>query len=143
MGQLVAAHAKNTAHLDVKVPKDIVYTHRIFDKKIGFTHGDGSKAASFAGIPFYGLRQRTNANQAMRSRLGLDRLDMLIMGHFHQLLTWQEGDCHIVINGSIKGGDEYGIVSRSSAPEPVQSLMTFHRERGWISLERIPLDSVN
>jgi predicted phosphodiesterase len=142
MGQITAAHAKRVTNFEVKVPKDIIYTHRIFDFKIGMTHGDGSKAASFAGIPFYGLKQRANANQAMRSRLGLDRNDMLMMGHFHQLMMWQEGDCHIMINGSIKGGDEYGIVSRNSAPEAVQALLTFHKERGWINTAKIPLDHV-
>lgn len=140
MGQFVAALAQGK--YDVAIPKDIVYTHEVFDMKIGMTHGDGSKAASFAGIPFYGLKNRANANQAMRSVLGLDRLDMLVMGHFHQLLTWTEGDCHIFINGAIKGGDEYSIVTRSSATEPVQALLTFHEKHGWISTERIPLGDI-
>lgn len=142
MGQITLALAKDTPNFMVKIPKDIVYTHRIFDWKIGFTHGDGSKAASFAGIPFYGLRQRSNANQAMRSRLGLDRLHMLCMGHFHQELYWNEGDCVVYVNASIKGGDEFGIVSRSSAPEPTQALLTFHPERGWVNTARISLEHV-
>lgn len=139
MGKFVEGMADN---YNVIVPKDIVYTHEIFDMKIGMTHGDGSKASSFAGIPFYGLKQRANANQGMRSLLGLDRLDMLVMGHFHQQLNWTEGDCHIFLNGAIKPGDEYSIVTRSSASDPVQCLLTFHEKHGWISTERIPLKDV-
>jgi predicted phosphodiesterase len=140
MGQFLKGVAGDK--FTVTVPKDIIYTHNIMGYKIGMTHGDGSKAASFAGIPFYGLSQRTKATQSMRSLLGLDRLYMFLMGHYHQLLNWTDGDCHIVVNGSIKGGDEYSIVSRSSALEPVQALLTFHETHGWVNLERIPLGHI-
>jgi predicted phosphodiesterase len=140
MGKMVEALAGDA--FKVTVPKDLIYTHEIFDLNVGMTHGDGSKAASFAGIPFYGLKQRSQATQAMRSTLGYDRLDMLCMGHFHQHLIWTEGDCHIVINGAIKGGDEYSIATRSSASEPVQALLTFHKDRGHINTERIPLGDI-
>jgi predicted phosphodiesterase len=140
MGKMVEALAGD--QFTVTVPKDIIYTHRIFDWNIGMTHGDGSKAASFAGIPFYGLKQRSQATQAMRSTLGFERLDMLCMGHFHQHLMWTEGDCQIILNGAIKGGDEYSIVTRSSATEPVQVLLTLHEEHGHINTEKIPLGDV-
>lgn len=140
MGQLVLALAQDA--YEVVVPKDMIYTHNIFDQRIGLMHGDGSKAASFAGIPFYGLKQRAEAIQAMRSLLDLDRLDMLCMGHYHQMVQWTVGDCHVFINGAIKGGDEYGIGTRNSVTEPVQALMTFHEDHGWISTERIPLSSI-
>lgn len=140
MGQFLKGLSQDA--YNVIVPKDIIYVHDIMGHKIGMTHGDGSKAASFAGIPFYGIRQRVNALQSTFSSLGRDRLDMLVMGHFHQFLNWTEGDCHVVINGAIKGGDEYSVVTRSSATLPVQGLLTFHERRGWINTERIPLSDI-
>jgi predicted phosphodiesterase/DNA-binding transcriptional MerR regulator len=140
MGQFLKGLARD--NFTVTVPKDIIYAHKVFDWRIGMTHGDGSKAASFAGIPFYGIKQRVNATQSMLSNLDLSRLDMLMMGHYHQMLSWTEGDCHIFINGAIKGGDEYSITTRSSASRAVQGLLTFHKKRGWINTERIELEHI-
>lgn len=142
MGEFLKGIVGDTDGVNVAVPKSLIYTHKVFDFNIGLFHGDGSKASSFAGIPFYGLKQRSNATQAMFSQLGHPRLDMLLMGHYHKLSTWTEGDCHIVINGAIKGGDEYSISGLSSVSPAVQALLTFDRKRGWISTERIELEHI-
>ncbi len=124
---------------DVTVPKDLVYVHEVFQQRIGITHGDGVKSASFAGIPFYGLKQRRDALQGLLKTLRLPQLDMLCYGHFHQLLYENGAGCAMVINGSIKGGDEYVISTRYSSQEPVQALLTFHERHGMTDLSRINL----
>jgi predicted phosphodiesterase len=142
MGQMFAGMVdKAGLAAEVKVPKSLVHTHQIFDTRIGMWHGDGVKSASFAGIPFYGMRQQREAIQALMSQLGLSRIDMLVMGHFHQHLYWQ-GECDILINGSIKGGDEYGISTRLSAPDPIQVLLEFHPEHGLTAQEHITLKHI-
>ena len=141
MGKFVQGLARED--YKVVVPKSIIHIHEVFGRRLALYHGDGSKAQSFAGIPFYSLKTRTNAFQAMLSNLGQERVDMLIMGHFHQLLSWREGDCEIFVNGSIKGGDEYGIVSRHQAPEAVQALLTFDKKHGLVGVERINLSHIS
>jgi len=142
MGQMVAGMAKY-ALPDVKivVPKDLVYVHDVFNYRIGMVHGDGVKSNSFAGIPFYGLRNQREAVQALMSQVGQTRIDMFMMGHFHQYVFWG-GECDIIINGSIKGGDEYGIGTRLSAPDPEQLLLEWHPKHGVTSKTVIKLGHV-
>lgn len=134
--------ASQIPNVTVTVPTDLFYVHNVFDQRIGMFHGDGVKSNSFAGIPFYGMRQRREAVQSLMNSRGLDRLDMLLMGHFHQYLYW-EAECSILINGAIKGGDEYSISTFMSAPDPVQVLLEFHPEHGLTAQERINFAHIN
>ncbi len=140
LGQFLAGLAGDK--FTVTVPKDLVYVHPVFGQKIGITHGDGVKSASFAGIPFYGLKQRRDALQGLLKTLGMPQLDMLCYGHFHQLLFEEGAGCSMVINGSIKGGDEYIMASRYSVQQPVQALLTFHAKHGMTDLSRINLGHI-
>lgn len=133
MGQMVKVMARN--QFEVKVPKVLVYRHQIFDKVIGMTHGDGVKAQSFAGIPHYSLNRRRNALQTLLRNVGEAQVDMLLYGHFHQLIYDQAAG--FLINGSIKGPDEYSVTTRYSAVAPVQALLTFHEKYGLTDLSHI------
>lgn len=138
---MVKANAGDNAALTVKVPRDLAYVHTIFDYRIAMMHGDGVMSNSFAGIPFYGLRQRREAIQALMSTVGEERIDMLLMGHFHQYMDWK-GECDVVINPSIKGGDEFGISTRLQAPEAMQLLMEWHPEHGRTATNYINLEHI-
>jgi predicted phosphodiesterase len=114
----------------------------VFDKVVALSHGDGIKSNSFAGIPWYAMKQRQDAMQALLRSVGLDQVDLLCYGHFHQLI-FQEGQGNsLIINGSIKGGDEYSIGSRYASQEPVQALVTFHPAHGITDLSRINLGHI-
>lgn len=141
-GQLIKALAVKEPRLTITVPKAIVYRHQIFDYTVGISHGDGVKAQSFAGIPHYSMARRQNAIQALLKDLGEKQLDLLVYGHFHQLIYDEGQGCSLIINGSVKGGDEYGISSRYSAPRPVQALVTWHPRHGITDLSRINLDHI-
>ena len=124
------------------VPRDLVKIFPVYDKRIGIMHGDGVKSASFAGIPFYGLRSQRERIQALMSQTGQQRIDMLAIGHFHQYVYWG-GECDIIINGAIKGGDEYSIDTLLAANDPEQVLLEFHPEHGLTSQNRINLGHIN
>lgn len=126
----------------VQVPKDIVYIHEVFQYRIGMVHGDGVKSASFAGIPWYGMKSRRDAIQALLRHLKQPAIDYLLMGHFHQFLYWQGTDCDLFINGAVKGGDEYSIDTRHSSTDPVQGLLTFHEKHGLTDISRINLKEI-
>ena len=142
MGQMIKGMGQyGCPSLKVTVPKDMVYIHDIFDYRIAMVHGHGVKSNSFAGIPFYGLRNQREAVQALMSQTGNQRVDMFIMGHFHQYIYWS-GECDIVINGAIKSGDEYGIGTRLSAPDAAQILLEWHPEHGVVSKNIIKLKDI-
>lgn len=140
-GMLGAAVDGKDEDVRVIVPKNIVYIHDVFDKRIAMQHGDGVNSNSFAGIPFYGMRNRREGIQSLMSQVGQERVDMFMMGHFHQHLYWQ-GECDILINGSIKGGDEYGISTRLSVVPPIQVLTEWHPEHGLVGQNHITLGHI-
>jgi hypothetical protein len=140
LGHFVSALSRET--YTVQVPKDLVYVHEVCHRRLGLVHGDGVKSASFAGIPWYGMRSRREAIQSLLRHLGQPAIDYLLMGHFHQLLYWQGTDCDLIINGAVKGGDEYSIDTRHASTDPVQALLTFHPKYGVTDLSRINLKEV-
>lgn len=126
----------------VTVPKSMIHTHDVLGFKIGMSHGDGYKSNSFAGIPFYGLAQRRSAFQAARKELGFEPIDMLMMGHFHQLLWWPGRGCDVIINGSIKGPDEYAFDNFAGAEPARQGLLTLNQDHGVTAIEVIDLGHI-
>lgn len=140
LGHYVKAAVKDL--FTVTVPKDLVYVHQVFNKRIGITHGDGVKSNSFAGIPFYGMKQRRDAIQALLKDLGQPQIDMLCYGHFHQAIFEEGSGCSLVINGSIKGYDEYIIKTKYSGQRPLQLLLTFHERHGLTDINRINLGHI-
>jgi len=140
MGLFVKALAQR--QYTVTVPKDMVYRHKIFDLNIGLTHGDGVKAASAFGMPWYSMRRRQDALQSLLKTRELQQLDLLCYGHFHQLCFMEGQGCSLFVNGSIKGGDEFSIGTGYSSQEPVQGLLTFHPKHGITDLSRINLGHI-
>jgi hypothetical protein len=140
LGHFVAALSHNK--YSVSVPKDLVYRHRIFEKTIGLTHGDGAKVQSFAGIPFYSMERRQTKLQAMLRSIKQSQLDMLCYGHFHQLIFQEGMGCSLVVNGSVKGPDEYVMNTMYAGEAPVQALLTFHARHGLTDLSRINLAQI-
>ena len=140
LGHFIAALARD--RYTVQVPKDMVYVHKVFEWRIGMTHGDGVKSNSWGGVPFYGIRQRRDAVQALLRHLGQPQLDYLTMGHFHQPTVLEGTDCTVIMNGAVKGGDEYSIGTRLASQDPVQFLLTFHEKHGVTDYSRINLRGV-
>lgn len=140
LGHFIASLSRGA--YTVNVPKDLVYVHPVFGYRIGMTHGDGVKSNSFAGIPFYGIKQRQDALQSLLRHLGADGIDYLLMGHFHRGTIMEGTDSTVIINGAVKGGDEYSLGSRLSSNEPMQYLLTFHEKHGLTDASRINLGAV-
>lgn len=140
LGHMIAALSQGA--YKVTVPKDMVYVHEVFGWRVGMTHGDGVKSNSFAGIPFYGIRQRREATQALLRSLGQPQIDFLLLGHFHQPTILEGQDSTVIINGAVKGGDEYSIGSFMSNAPPVQYLLTFHERHGLTDASRINLGDI-
>jgi predicted phosphodiesterase len=142
MGEMVKAIVAPIENVEVIVPKDLIYVHDIMGHKVGMTHGDGYKSTSFAGIPFYGLARKRAAFQEGLKELGMPLVDMLVMGHFHQLLWWPGRGCDLIVNGSVKGPDEYAFDTMHAGDEAQQALITMNRKHGITSFERINLGSI-
>lgn len=140
LGQFVKALAHGAYH--VTVPKSILHPHAVLGARVGLTHGHGVNVNSFAGIPFYSMRSRRDAIQALLRQLGAPQLDLLVMGHWHSLMYWESTGCDLFINGSVIGGTEFSVGRMYAAAEPVQGLLTFHEKYGLVDMSRINLGHI-
>jgi len=65
-------------------------------------------------------------------------IDYFVNGHFHQTAMVQGG--RIIMNGSVKGVDEYTLHAYGGGESPRQTLLTFHPERGLTDCSLIDLE---
>ena len=89
-------------------------------------HGDGVRS-SMPGVPWGGIMRRVAALRNQYSEAG-QPIDYFHNGHFHTANAVEQG--RIIVNGSVKGVDEYSLKAFGGGQPPVQVLSTFHPTRG-------------
>ena len=99
--------------------------YRIYGTRYRLTHGDqfrgGSGIAGLLSPLMIGdARKRSRAQQAGRT------YDYLMMGHWHQLAMFR----NIIVNGSLKGYDEYAYHANFQFEEPRQWFWLTHPQHG-------------
>jgi hypothetical protein len=104
---------------------DVLYS--VAGKSYLLTHGDelgvrgGNGIIGALGPIMRGRHKIASAN----ADLGREH-DVLVMGHWHQYINLR----HVIVNGSLKGYDEYARASRFSYEPPTQALWITHPEHG-------------
>lgn len=96
--------------------------HTIAGRTIYVFHGDGIRS-SMPGVPWGGVMRRVNQIQATHTQ----RIDHFVLGHFHQANVVQGG--RIVMNGSLKGVDEWTLKNFGGGDAPTQLLLVFDEKR--------------
>ena len=100
-----------------------VYGHTVM-----LTHGDqASGGAGIGGI--WPPIMRLDARKRQRYEAVGQGYDLLIMGHWHQLVYGK----NFIVNGSLKGMDEYAAINNFGYEPPAQAawLMTPEHGRTW------------
>lgn len=128
--------------VSVVVPRGSRHVISVAGRRVCLTHGDGVKAASFAGIPWYAMKSKADALQSLMRTLGIDLVDQILMGHFHQHIHWPAAACNIVVNGSIKGGDEFIMDTRYASTPAMQIIQEWHPRHGLTCTDYIDLEHV-
>lgn len=102
-------------------------------------HGDGIRS-SMPGVPWGGvIRRVTTLQQQFES--ARQPIDYVVMGHFHNVAAIEGVGTKTIINGSVKGVDEYSLKAFGSGRAPSQVLLTFHRERGLTDISIVDLEA--
>lgn len=87
-------------------------------------HGDGIRS-SMPGVPWGGVARR--ANELTRSYMDRNiKLDGFVIGHFHTPNVIEGG--RIIVNGSLKGTDEYVLKNFGANSPPTQLLLTHNNK---------------
>lgn len=122
--QLLKRETANDPRISWLIPDTADCHYKVLQTSYCLTHGDQFKGGSgIAGLlsPLMlgDHRKRKRANALQMS------YDFLLMGHWHQL-GWMRG---IVVNGSLKGYDEYAMISNFDYEPPQQALFLNSLER--------------
>ena len=60
--------------------------------------------------------------------------DEIHLGHYHYMSDVNQSDIHIVVNGSLKGIDDFGLKATRSTTKPSQNLIVYGEDRMLIEL---------
>ena len=101
---------------------------KVYGHTVMLTHGDqASGGAGIGGI--WPPIMRLDARKRQRYEAVGQGYDLLIMGHWHQLVYGK----NFIVNGSLKGMDEYAAINNFGYEPPAQAawLMTPEHGRTW------------
>lgn len=60
--------------------------------------------------------------------------DEIHLGHWHHMSDLNDSNIHVVVNGSIKGVDDFGLKATRCATQPSQNLIVYGKDRMMIEL---------
>lgn len=121
----IQRHYQEDPDITVLIPDgpDIVF--QVHNLNILLTHGDQFKGGSgISGIftpLMLGMYRKQQKNSIIKAPF-----DVMMCGHFHQLLMTP----FLIINGSVKGYDEYADQQNFKPERPQQALMIIHPTLG-------------
>lgn len=122
----------------VNVPKSSMTPVMIFDERWLLWHGDGVQS-SMVGVPWGGIIRRSKELQQQYSAIGIP-FDRIAIGHWHEANVIGQGK--IMVNGSVKGPDEYGLQRHGGGSPAMQLLHTVHPRRGLTDTSYINLQEI-
>lgn len=124
---VMATALKKNPRITFDIPK--ANQHRILVAEnwpLLLWHGDGVRS-SMPGVPWGGVMRRVAALRNQYASVN-QPVRYFNCGHFHTPNAVESGE--IILNGSIKGPDEYSIKAFGGGRPPAQVLQTFHPQRG-------------
>ena len=100
--KLVERHFENSPEVTFNIPLETDARWNVYNTRYHMTHGDQFKGGNgIAGI--FTPIMRGNYKKMTREQSVETPYDILIMGHFHQLIDMGS----VIVNGSLKGYDEW------------------------------------
>ncbi len=147
--QICAFALRNYKHVKFVVDTSIFRYADIYEWRFVFSHGDETR--SWMSIPFYGLRRDFAAKQVINVYVhsggdltkAVQPVNYKVVGHYHTTGIVPDNLGFIIMNGSLKGTDEFsftkGFISR-----PSQFFFGVHKGEGitfnypvWLDKDRV------
>lgn len=123
--QRCAAYFRTDSRITFDIPEGSDTSFSVYGHRYGVTHGDQFKGGGgIAGIMVPIMRGALK-KQSRQQAIG-QPFDVLLMGHFHQYIHTNQ----IIINGSVKGYDEYAAQNNFGFEPPQQALWVDHPKVG-------------
>lgn len=124
-GHLLARQFRGDKRVTFDVAESADLIVPSYGQKVCITHGDQARGGGgIAGI--WSPITRLDARKRQRQAAVNQPYDLLVMGHWHNLIFGPS----FVVNGSLKGYDEYAAISNFGFEEPAQALFLMTPEHG-------------
>ena len=133
--QFMRQRLRHYERVHVVVPRAARHTMEVCGRRLLLVHGDGVRS-TMVDLPIGGISRFAMKLRAQYAQIGLP-IDHVLIGHFHEATMLRQG--FVFANGSVKGVDEWGLDQFGGGNPPVQNLLTFHPQRGWLELAPIQL----
>lgn len=127
---------RKESRISFDVPKAATHPIMVCKRRLLLMHGDGIRS-TMPGVPWGGVMRRVTSLDRQYTSKGMP-IDHYLLGHFHQGNVVDQG--RIMMNGSVKGPDEYTIKAFGYGSPPQQLLATFHPRHGLTDVSFIDLD---
>ncbi len=122
---MIARETRDLDHVTWAISEGPDYRYDVYETKYCISHGDQFRGGSgIAGLfsPLMLGHHRKSRKEASKGRT----YDHLVIGHWHQLRDMGP----VIVNGSLKGADEYGEVSNFEIEQPEQALWLTDPQHG-------------
>lgn len=132
---LLEKHFEKDKRVVFQVPDGPDALFKIYNTRYLLTHGDqmrgGDGMIGALGPIIRGDHKKRSRNNQIQ--MGYD---VLLLGHWHQLIQMQR----LIVNGSLKGYDEYAYSNNFGYEQPRQALWLTHPEHGIIMSMPVNVD---
>jgi len=122
---LVEKHFERDKRITFMVPEGTDCDWRVYRHRYKLTHGDQFRGGDGLIGPLGPITRGRHKKASRDSGLGT-HWDTLLVGHFHTLMQLP----HLIVNGALKGYDEFAFQNNFSYEPPAQALWITHPHRG-------------
>ena len=123
--QFLARFFKDDERVSFFIPDGSDALYRVFGTRYNLTHGDQFRAGDSIIGPI-GPLMRGNQKKIARNQAVNQEYDVLLAGHWHSYIHL----ARLIVNGSMKGYDEYASQGNFGFEPPTQALWITHPKFG-------------
>lgn len=123
--QFLARHFAADKRIVFHIPAGSDALYRVYGTRYNLTHGDQFKAGDSIIGPIGPLMRGNQKKTARNQAVGQD-YDVMLAGHWHQYIHL----ARMIVNGSLKGYDEYAAAGNFGFEPPTQALWITHPRFG-------------
>lgn len=133
--QFLARHFEGDARIRFFIPDSSDASYKVYGHRYLLTHGDqfrgGDGIIGALGPIIRGRQKKQSRNSAIDLAF-----DTMLIGHWHQYIPMLE----VIVNGSLKGYDEYAQANNFGFQLPIQALWTTHHRLGINNMRPVYLE---
>jgi len=123
--RFLAKHFEGDKRVTFFIPDSSDALFRIFSTRFNLTHGDQFRGGDSIIGPLGPLTRGNQKKQARNQSVDLE-YDVMLCGHWHQYIHLSR----LIVNGSLKGYDEYAYQNNFGFEVPQQALFVTHPRHG-------------